>query len=32
MIVNLNGSEFFRITEPFGAVNSIHTTHIPESI
>jgi hypothetical protein len=26
MIVNLNGSEFFRITEPFGAVNSIHTT------
>jgi murein DD-endopeptidase MepM/ murein hydrolase activator NlpD len=26
MIVNVNGSEFFRITEPFGAVNSIHTT------
>jgi murein DD-endopeptidase MepM/ murein hydrolase activator NlpD len=26
MIVKLNGSEFFRITEPFGAVNSIHTT------
>jgi murein DD-endopeptidase MepM/ murein hydrolase activator NlpD len=25
MIVNVNGSEFFRITEPFGAVNSIHT-------
>jgi murein DD-endopeptidase MepM/ murein hydrolase activator NlpD len=26
MIVKLNGSEFFRVTEPFGAVNSIHTT------
>jgi murein DD-endopeptidase MepM/ murein hydrolase activator NlpD len=26
MIVNVNGSEFFRITEPFGAVNNIHTT------
>jgi murein DD-endopeptidase MepM/ murein hydrolase activator NlpD len=26
MIVNVNGNEFFRITEPFGAVNNIHTT------
>jgi murein DD-endopeptidase MepM/ murein hydrolase activator NlpD len=26
MIVKVNGSEFFRVTEPFGAVNSIHTT------
>jgi murein DD-endopeptidase MepM/ murein hydrolase activator NlpD len=26
MIVKLNGSEFFRVTEPFGAVNSIHTS------
>jgi murein DD-endopeptidase MepM/ murein hydrolase activator NlpD len=26
MNVKLNGEEFFRVTEPFGAVNSIHTT------
>jgi murein DD-endopeptidase MepM/ murein hydrolase activator NlpD len=26
MIVKVNGDEFFRITEPFGAVNNIHTT------
>jgi murein DD-endopeptidase MepM/ murein hydrolase activator NlpD len=26
MNVKLNGEEFFRITEPFGAVNNIHTT------
>ena len=26
MNVKLNGSEFFRVTEPFGAVNNIHTT------
>jgi murein DD-endopeptidase MepM/ murein hydrolase activator NlpD len=25
MNVKLNGEEFFRVTEPFGAVNSIHT-------
>jgi murein DD-endopeptidase MepM/ murein hydrolase activator NlpD len=26
MNVKLNGEEFFRVTEPFGAVNSVHTT------
>lgn len=26
MIVKLNGNEFFRVTEPFGAINNIHPT------